>query len=211
MAFSIASLTASISFCVNSSGFATVVLAGILGSLSSAIDGVVTSTSDEVLLFPSVADALTFVPGLVFSAGTMIFPFSTVKPLSAGTVHVPSSPLVALTSLGLPSLSVYLMVTVLASLSFGGVTVIFPSSFLTTSGAAGACLSSDFTVFPSEVLSPSLAIALTSVSFLILSVGMLIRPESSLTVTPSTAGSIFHLPSVSFLALTVCSCPLGSV
>ena len=207
-------LTAFFSFSVNSSGFATGVLAGILGSLSSAMDGVLTPTSDEVFLFSSVADALTFVPGLVISAGTVTLPsLSMVILLSvpSASSHLLSSPLVTLTSLGLPSLSVYLMVTVLASLSFGGVTVMLPSLFLTTSGAAGACLSSDVTVFPSEVLSPSLAIALTSVSFLILSVGMLIRPESLSTVTPSTAGSIFQLPSSPFLAITVFSFPLGSL
>ena len=173
-----------------------------------------TSTSDDVLLFPSVADAMTLVPGLVLSLGMVTLPFSSMAiPCSASvsSFHVPSSPLVALTSLGLPSLSVYLMVTVLVSLSVGGVTVMLPSSFLTTSGVAGACLSSEVTVFSSEVLSPSLAMAFTSVPSFILSVGILIRPESLLTVTPSTAGSIFQLPSSPFLAITVFSFPLGSV
>ena len=78
------------------------------------------------------------------------------------------------------------------------------------SGFAGACLSFDFTVFTSEIFLPSLATAFTSVSFWILSAGILIKPESSSMLTPSTAGSIFHLPPT-FLAVIVSVFSLGVV
>ena len=95
------------------------------------------------------------------------------------------------------------MSTVFASLSLGIVIVTFPSSPSDISGFAGACVSFDLTLASFEVFSPSFAIATTLESFLILSAGILIRPESLFTLTPSTAGSIFHSPVVgSFFATT---------
>ena len=150
---------------------------------------------------PSAAFALTFVPGLNFSAGiTMLPSWSTVNPLSFGLNVQPPPLFVAVTSL-----PPYLIVTVAVSSSFGGVIVTLPSSFSFNSGRAGACLSSDRILFSSEVFAPSFATAFTSDLFCIMPVGILIKPESLSTVTPSTSESNFHSPVVgSFLAVTVC-------
>ena len=207
-ASSIAFLTVSFSSLVKFVGSATGVFAGTTGSIFSACVFVIISGSEDLFPLASSACALTFVPGLNLSAGiTMLPPWSTFNPLSAG-LNVQLLPsFVAITSL-----SPYLIVTVAVSASFGGVIVTLPSSFSFNSGRAGACLSSDFIVFSSEVFAPSFATAFTSVPFLILLAGMLIKPESLFIFTPSTFGSSFHSPVVgSFLAVTFCSASLVSL
>ena len=77
LASSIAFLTASFSSCVNSFGFDTSVLLGIIGCVLSAIVFLVILGSDDVLLFSSVADADNIVFGSILSEGIVILPSST--------------------------------------------------------------------------------------------------------------------------------------
>ena len=192
-------------------------------SLSGAFTvGAVVSAGFFAVAFPACFDsfpvlsfafALTSVPSFTLSAGTVITPVSgsTVASDPSGTVHLPSSPFVAVTFLSFPSLSLYVTSTVFVSASVGGTTSTLPSSFAFTVGAAGAVLSGVFAsafvvafaesdVFPAS----SFAVAVTSVLSATLSAGIVTFPDVGSTFTPSGAsfGSV-HFPSAPFVAVTV--------
>ena len=163
-----------------------------------------------------MAFAVTSVPSFTFSASTVITPVfgSTVTSDPSGTLHLPSSPFVAVTFLSFPSLSVYVTSTVFVSLSVGGVTVTLPSLFAVTVGACGASLSSgvfafafDVSVSFEGVFFASFATAFTSVLSATLSAGTTIFPPS--TFNPLSAGTV-QVPSSPLVALTVTGSVLPS-
>ena len=87
----------------------TLVFAGTVGSVLSAVVGVVAVPAVDALPTSSFATALTFVPSFTLSAGTVIIPVSgsTVTSDPSGTLHLPvSGSLVAVTIFLFPSLSV---------------------------------------------------------------------------------------------------------
>ena len=163
----------------------------------------------------SLALELISVPPLTLSFGSVITPlvwsiFIEVS-VPSGSFHLFPS-FVARRVWSFPSLSLYVTVTDFVSSSAGGVISMFPSSFTVTFGLSGACSSFDFTVAPSDVFSPSFAIAFTSVSFLILSAGIVISPVfSSIVIALSVPSGSFHLPSLPFVAVRVVgvSLPFG--
>ena len=113
--------------------------------MSGVVDGVfaVSLPSVDSLFESSLALAVTSVLSFTLSSGIVITPVfsSTVTSDPSGTVHLPSSPFVAVTVLSFPSLSLYVTVTVFVSASVGGVTVTEPSSFASNVGAAGGVVS----------------------------------------------------------------------
>ena len=97
LASSIAFLTFSISSSFKLVGSSTFVFAGITGSVLSASVLVVMPTVEDLLLFPSVADASTLVPFLTISAGILILSSSMLIPCGvfSPNFQVPLASLVA--------------------------------------------------------------------------------------------------------------------
>ena len=122
------------------------------GFLALALD---VSVGVDALPASSFATALTSVPSLTLSAGTVITPVSgsTVTSDPSGTDHFPvlgSFVAVTVTGSVFPS-GVYVTETSFVSASVGGVTTTSPLSFASTFGACGAVVS----VFPSNAFSAS--------------------------------------------------------
>ena len=130
---------------------------------------------------------------------------STVRSDPSGTLHLPSSPFVAVTVFSFPSLSWYFTVTVFVSASFGGVTVTLPSSFASTFGELGAFVSLGFTFASFDALSPFFDTAFTSVTLFNLSDRMYTSPVVSfILIDESVPSGNFHLPLSSLVAVNDC-------
>ena len=206
-ASSIAFLTAAFSSSVKLVLSATCVLAGTTGSVLSAVVGVFAVPAVDALPASSFAFALTSVPSLTLSAGTVITPVfgSTVTSDPSGTLHLPSSPFVAVTVFLFPSLSVYVTSTDFVSLSVGGVTVTLPSSFASTFGEFGAIVSLGFTFASFDALSPSFDTAFTSVTLFNLSDRMYTSPVVAfILIDESVPSGNVHLPLSSLVAVNDC-------
>ena len=188
---------------------ATCVLAGTTGVVSSAcfLAFVVSLPSVDSLFEPSLAFAVTSVPSATLSAGIVTFPVagSTFTPSGAfsGSVHVPSSPFVAVSVCGFPAWSLYAIVTLFVSLSVGGVTVTEPSLFAVTPGFPGAVISFEFAVASGDPCVPACSFAFTS-SFLdsMLSGIVTIPVSLSIFMDGSVPPASAQLPSASFFAVT---------
>ena len=203
-----------LTFVVSFDGSFSALPSVIVGFVSSSF-AVVTVLASDLLLCISSAVALNSVEALTLSFGSVITPLVwsifIEESVPSGSFHsLPS--FVAIRVWSFPSLSLYFTVTVFASSSSGGVISIFPSSFTVTCGLSGACSSFAFTVTSSDVFSPAFAVIFTSVSFLILSAGIVISPVfSSIVIDASVPFGSFHLPSWSFSAFKVVgvSLPFG--
>ena len=218
LASSIAFLTAFFSSAVNFLGLSTFHLAGVFGFVLSARVLALSCASSDGFSDLSLAVAFTSVPALVNPSSSVIVPvFSSIEAPSTflSSFHLPLSSFVAETTWSLPFLSLKEIASVLVSLSLGGVTVTFPSSFASMLGFAGPVVSGALTVLSFDGIAvfplPNLVIALIGSPSFAFPFVIVTAPVLASISKPFVPSGSFHSPFSSFSAVTFTgvSEPLG--